>query len=116
MDYEEGTLHEMGIKKKDIESVCIPCSLDADIINNIKALQEEFMPDLVFIEAEETVLPVRIKADLQRMMMESMQIAPMITMVDAKEFPPGDLNVVEICKDPGRRNGYHLSEQSGYGR
>ena len=87
VDYDEGTLHEMGIKKKDIESVCIPCSLDADIINNIQALQEEFRPDIVFIEAEETVQPVRIKADVQRMMMESMQIAPMITMVDAKEFP-----------------------------
>ena len=87
VDYNEGSLNEMGIKKKDIESVCIPCSLDADIINNIQALHEELRPDLVFIEAEETVQPARIKADLQRMLVESMQIAPMVTMVDAKDFP-----------------------------
>lgn len=86
-DYDENTLNEMGIKKKDIESVCIPCSMDADIINNMHALQEEFRPDLVFIEAEETVVPARIKADLQRMLVESLRIAPMITVVDAKEFP-----------------------------
>ena len=86
-DYDENTLNEMGIKKKDIESVCIPCSMDADIINNMHALQEEFRPDLVFIEAEETVAPARIKADLQRMLVGSLQIAPMITVADAKEFP-----------------------------
>lgn len=86
-DYDENTLNEMGIKKKDIESVCIPCSMDVDIINNMHALQEEFRPDLVFIEAEETVAPARIKADLQRMLVGSLQIAPMITVADAKEFP-----------------------------
>jgi G3E family GTPase len=87
VDSDESTLHEMGIKKKDIESVCIPCSLDADINHNMQALDEEFRSDLVFIEAEETVLPTRIKADLQRMELEGMQIAPMVTIVDAAEFP-----------------------------
>lgn len=87
VDYEEGTLHEMGIKKKYIENVCILCSLETDIINNIQALQEEFRPDLVFIETEEAVLPVRIKADLQRMPLKNLQMAPMITIVDAKYFP-----------------------------
>jgi hypothetical protein len=67
VDYEEGTLHEMGIKKKYIESVCIPCSLDTDIINDIQALHEEFRRDMVFIELEETVLPIRAKADLETM-------------------------------------------------
>ncbi len=87
VDYDENTLHEMGINKRDIESVCIPCSLDADIINNMQALHEEFRPDVVFIEAEETVLPVRIKVDLERMELKDMQIAPMVTIVDAAEFP-----------------------------
>lgn len=87
VDYDENTLHEMGIKKKDIESVCIPCSLDADIINNMQSLHDEFRPDVVFIEVEETVLPIRVKADLQRMPLENIQIAPMVTVVDAAEFP-----------------------------
>lgn len=87
VDYDENTLHEMGIKRKDIESVCIPCSLDADIINNMQSLHDEFRPDVVFIELEETVLPIRVKADLQRMPLENMQIAPMVTIVDASEFP-----------------------------
>lgn len=87
VDYNENTLHEMGIKKKDIESVCIPCSLDADIINSMQSLHDEFRPDVVFIEVEETVLPIRIKADLQRIPLENMQIAPMVTVVDAAEFP-----------------------------
>ncbi|WP_370574267.1 GTP-binding protein [Methanomethylovorans sp.] len=87
VDYDENTLHEMGINKRDIESVCIPCSLDADIINNMQALHDEFRPDVVFIEAEETVLPVRIKVDLERMELKDMQIAPMVTIVDAAEFP-----------------------------
>lgn len=87
VDYDENTLHEMGIKKRDIESVCIPCSLDADIINNIQSLHAEFRPDAIFIEVEETVLPIRVKADLQRMELEDMQIAPMVTIVDAAEFP-----------------------------
>lgn len=87
VDYDDKTLNEMGIKKKYIDSVCIPCSLDADIINNITALNEEFKPDVIFIEAEETVLPIRIKSDLERMNLEGMQIAPMIIVVDAVEFP-----------------------------
>lgn len=87
VNYDEGILHEMGIKKKDIESVCIPCSMDVDIINNMHALHEEFRPDLMFIEAEETVLPARIKADLQRMEVENMYTALMVTVVDAVEFP-----------------------------
>jgi G3E family GTPase len=87
VDYDEDTLLEMNITKKNIESVCIPCSLDADIISNIKSLYEEFKPDIVFIEAEETVLPIRIKADLQRMELKDMHIAPIIIIVDASEFP-----------------------------
>jgi G3E family GTPase len=87
VDYDENTLHEMGINKRDIESVCIPCSLSADIIDNMQALHEEFRPDVVFIEAQETVLPFRIKVDLEWMELKDMQIAPMVTIVDAAEFP-----------------------------
>ena len=63
-DYDEEILKSLGIKIREIDSVCIPCSLNMDIRSNLMSLNEEFGPDIVFIETGETVIPHKIKIDI----------------------------------------------------
>ncbi|WP_407282402.1 GTP-binding protein [Methanolobus sp. WCC1] len=98
VDYDEKTLTELGIKTREVNSVCIPCSLDTDIRSNLLTIQEEFNPDSVFIEAEETVLPHKLKADLERMELTDMKILPSVVLVDSPEFETADDQLTEYVR------------------
>lgn len=86
VDYDERTLKSLGIETKEIDSVCIPCSLDTDIRNNLMNLKEEFGPDIVFIETEETVIPHKIKIDIDRMGLPDIEFLPVVVVVNAEDF------------------------------
>lgn len=98
VDYDEKTLTELGIKTREVNSVCIPCSLDTDIRSNLLTIQEEFNPDSVFIEAEETVLPHKLKADLERMELVDVQLLPSVVLVDSPEFETADDQLTEYVR------------------
>lgn len=86
VDYDERTLESLGIETKEIDSVCIPCSLDTDIRNNLMSLKEEFRPDIVFIETEETVIPNKIRIDIIRMGLPDIEFLPVVVVVNAEDF------------------------------
>ncbi|MDW7732954.1 MAG: GTP-binding protein [Methanolobus sp.] len=87
VDYDEKTLKSLGIETKEINSVCIiPCSLDTDIRNNLISLKEESDPDIVFIEAEETIIPDRIRTDIERMGLPDIEFLPVVIIVNAEDF------------------------------
>ena len=98
VDYDERTLTELGIKTREVNSVCIPCSLDTDIRSNLLTIQEEFNPDTVFIEAEETVLPHKLKADLERMQLANVQLLPSVVLIDSPEFEIEDDQLTEYVR------------------
>lgn len=98
VDYDEKTLTELGIKTREVNSVCIPCSLDTDIRSNLLTIQEEFNPDTVFIEAEETVLPHKLKADLERMELTDVELLPSVVLVDSPEFETEDDQLTEYVR------------------
>jgi G3E family GTPase len=98
VDYDEKTLTELGIKTREVNSVCIPCSLDTDIRSNLLTIQDEFNPDSVFIEAEETVLPHKLKADLERMELVDVQLLPSVVLVDSPEFETADDQLTEYVR------------------
>jgi G3E family GTPase len=98
VDYDEKTLTELGIKTREVNSVCIPCSLDTDIRSNLLTIQEEFNPDTVFIEAEETVLPHKLKADLERMELADVELLPSVVLVDSPEFETTDDQLTEYVR------------------
>jgi G3E family GTPase len=98
VDYDEKTLTELGIKTREVNSVCIPCSLDTDIRSNLLTIQDEFNPDSVFIEAEETVLPHKLKADLERMELADVQLLPSVVLVDSPEFETADNQLTEYVR------------------
>ncbi|WP_340818496.1 GTP-binding protein [Methanolobus sp. WCC4] len=85
VDYDERTLSELGISTKEVNSVCIPCSLDTDIRSNLLMLQEESGPDTVFIETEETVLPHKLKADIERMALHDTELLPALVVVNSPD-------------------------------
>lgn len=98
VDYDEKTLSELGIKTKEVNSVCIPCSLDTDIRSNVLTFQEEFSPDTVFIETEETVLPHKLKADLERMALPSTELLPSVVIINSVEFETKADQLTEYAK------------------
>ncbi len=98
VDYDEKTLSELGIATKEVNSVCIPCSLDTDIRSNLLMLQKEFAPDIVFIETEETVLPHKLKTDLERMELEQTELLPAIVLVNSPEYETEDDQLTEYEK------------------
>ena len=98
VDYDEKTLSELGIKTKEVNSVCIPCSLDTDIRSNLLTLQEEFNPDTVFIETEETVLPHKLKADLERMTLPETELLPCILIINSSEFETQADQLIEYTR------------------
>jgi G3E family GTPase len=98
VDYDDKTLTELGIKTREVNSVCIPCSLDTDIRSNLLTIQEEFNPDTVFIEAEETVLPHKLKADLERMGLADVELLPSVVLVDSPEFETEDDQLTEYVR------------------
>lgn len=98
VDYDERTLTELGIKTREVNSVCIPCSLDTDIRSNLLTIQEEFDPDTVFIETEETVLPHKLKADLERMELADVEVLPSVVLVDSPEFETEDGQLTEYTR------------------
>jgi G3E family GTPase len=98
VDYDEKTLTELGIKTREVNSVCIPCSLDTDIRSNLLTIQEEFNPDTVFIEAEETVLPHKLKAELERMELTDVELLPSVVLVDSPEFETEDDQLTEYVR------------------
>ena len=98
VDYDEKTLTELGIKTREVNSVCIPCSLDTDIRSNLLTIQEEFNPDTVFIEAEETVLPHKLKGDLERMKLADVELLPSVVLVDSPEFETEDDQLTEYVR------------------
>ncbi|MEZ5333989.1 MAG: GTP-binding protein [Methanolobus sp.] len=85
VDYDEKTLTDLGIKTKEVNSVCIPCSLDTDIRSNLLMLKDEFSPDIIFIETEETVIPNKLKIDLERMQLPDAELLPAIVLVNSEE-------------------------------
>nr|WP_321498452.1 GTP-binding protein [uncultured Methanolobus sp.] len=98
VDYDERTLTELGIKTREVNSVCIPCSLDTDIRSNLLMIQEDFNPDTVFIEAEETVLPHKLKADLERMELNDVKLLPSVVLIDSPEFETEDDQLTEYVR------------------
>jgi G3E family GTPase len=98
VDYDEKTLTDLGIKTREVNSVCIPCSLDTDIRSNLLTIQEEFNPDSVFIEAEETVLPHKLKADLERMELADVELLPSVVLVDSPEFEIEEEQLTEYVR------------------
>ncbi len=98
VDYDEKTLDRLGIKTKEVNSVCIPCSLDTDIRSNLLILQEEFSPDTVFIETEETVLPHKLKADLERMALPNTELLPSIVLINSTGFEIQVDQLIEYSK------------------
>ncbi len=98
VDYDEKTLSELGIKTKEVNSVCIPCSLDTDIRSNLLTLQEEFDPDTVFIETEETVLPHKLKADVERMALPETELLPSILIINSADFETKADQLIEYAR------------------
>ncbi|WP_342305323.1 GTP-binding protein [Methanolobus sp. ZRKC5] len=98
VDYDEKTLDGLGIKTKEVNSVCIPCSLDTDIRSNLLILQEEFSPDTIFIETEETVLPHKLKADIERMALPNTELLPSIVLINSTEFEIKTDQLIEYSK------------------
>ncbi|WP_094228162.1 GTP-binding protein [Methanolobus psychrotolerans] len=98
VDYDEKTLSKLGIKTKEVNSVCIPCSLDTDIRSNLLTIQKEFDPDTVFIETEETVLPHKLKADLERMALADTELLPSVVLINPKEFEMSADQLIEYTK------------------
>ncbi|TGC09192.1 GTP-binding protein [Methanolobus halotolerans] len=86
MNYDERKLKGLGIEAKEIDSVCIPCSLDTDIRNNLMSLKKGSDPDIVFIEAEETVIPHKIRKDIERMGLQDIEFLPVVVVVNAEDF------------------------------
>ncbi|SFM24237.1 GTP-binding protein [Methanolobus profundi] len=98
VDYDEKTLSDLGISTKEVNSVCIPCSLDTDIRSNLLMLQEESSPDTVFIETEETVLPHKLKADLERMALPDTELLPAIVVVNSTEAETSSDQLIEYAR------------------
>jgi len=98
VDYDEKTLNSLGIETKEIDSVCIPCSLDTDIRSNLLSLKEESKPDLVFIEAEETVIPHKIRVDIERMELPDVDFLPVVVIVNASDFETEEDQLTEYAR------------------
>jgi G3E family GTPase len=98
LDYDEKTLSELGIRTKEVNSVCIPCSLDTDIRSNLLTLKEEFNPDTVFIETEETVLPHKLKIDIERMELSEIELLPALILINSSEFETKADQLIEYTK------------------
>ncbi|WP_292467224.1 GTP-binding protein [Methanolobus sp.] len=98
LDYDEKTLSELGIRTKEVNSVCIPCSLDTDIRSDLLTLKEEFNPDTVFIETEETVLPHKLKIDIERMELSEIELLPALILINSSEFETKADQLIEYTK------------------
>ncbi|KXS42660.1 MAG: putative GTPase, G3E family [Methanolobus sp. T82-4] len=98
VDYDEKTLNSLGIETKEIDSVCIPCSLDTDIRSNLLSLKEESKPDIVFIEAEETVIPHKIRVDIKRMELPDVDFLPVVVIVNASDFETEEDQLTEYAR------------------
>ncbi len=98
MDYDEKTLSDMGISTKEVNSVCIPCSLDTDIRSNLLMLQEGSSPDMVFIETEETVLPHKLKSDLERMELPDTELLGTIVIISSVDFETDKKQLTEYAR------------------
>lgn len=98
VDYDERTLSELGISTKEVNSVCIPCSLDTDIRSNLLMLKEESDPDTVFIETEETVIPHKLKADLERMALPDTELFPAVVVINSVESETDSDQLIEYSK------------------
>ncbi|WP_406657549.1 GTP-binding protein [Methanolobus sp. ZRKC2] len=94
-DYDEEMLKGFGIETREIDSVCIPCSLNMDIRSNLMSLNEEFGPDIVFIETGETVIPHKIKIDIERMELPNIEFLPTVVVVNAEDFEIEEGQLIE---------------------
>lgn len=98
VDYDENTLRDLGIKTREVNSVCIPCSLDTDIRSNLLTLKDEFSPDTVFIETEETVLPHKLKTDLERMELPDTELLPVVVLVNSNDSETETSQLTEYAR------------------
>ncbi|AEH59891.1 cobalamin synthesis protein P47K [Methanosalsum zhilinae DSM 4017] len=80
------TISSSGIRTSELTSGCICCSLRIDVENTLRALKEEFDPDIVLIEPTGIAFPAQIRDDLATIGIPGITFAPIICLVDGKRF------------------------------
>ncbi|WNY28860.1 Putative metal chaperone YciC [Methanimicrococcus stummii] len=86
----DGDLIGYDLDTKEITAACVTCNLKEVMSAAIEQLIEKAHPDVLFIEPKETVSPLVVKDELERISLKSRseeyQFAPLLTLIHCAQF------------------------------
>ncbi len=86
----DGDLLSYDIDTKEITTACVTCNLKEVMSAAVEQLIERIHPDILFIEPKETVSPLVIREELNKMSLkfgsEEYRFAPLFTLIDSSRF------------------------------
>ncbi|MDR2943845.1 MAG: hypothetical protein LBU81_01960 [Methanosarcinales archaeon] len=86
----DGDLLGYDVETKEITTACVTCNLKEVMSAAVEQLIERVRPDILFIEPKETVSPLVVREELNKMSLKSgseeHKFAPLITLIDSSRF------------------------------
>lgn len=88
VDVDGEFVKSTGLKAKRILGGCICCSLGSDLVSTIKAVVDEFDPDIIFVEPTGVALPSQVKRFFVQAsyLVPKLEFSPTIALVDGARF------------------------------
>lgn len=86
----DGDLLGYDMDTKEITTACVTCNLKEVMSAAVEQLIERVHPDILFIEPKETVSPLVVREELNKMSLKSeheeYRFAPLFTLIDSSHF------------------------------
>ncbi|MBZ3935435.1 GTP-binding protein [Methanimicrococcus blatticola] len=86
----DGDLLGYDMDTKEITTACVTCNLKEVMSAAVEQLLDRVHPDILLIEPKETVSPLVVKDELNKMSLKSgseeCQFAPLFTLIDCSRF------------------------------
>ena len=80
------TISSSGLITKELTSGCVCCSISTGLQQTLKAIKQDFDPDIVLIEPTGIAFPAQIKDNIKDMSIDKLSFAPIICLIDGKRF------------------------------
>lgn len=86
----DGDLMSYDIQTKEITMACVTCNLKEAMTTAVDQLIEKIHPDILFVEPKETISPLVVRDELEKMSLkagtEEYQFTPLFTLIDCSIF------------------------------
>lgn len=88
VDVDGEFVRSAGLLSKKLLGGCICCSLGADLVSTMKAVIDEYNPEIMFVEPTGVALPSQVKKFFVQAtyILPNLQFSPVITLVDGTRF------------------------------